>query len=465
MEFIGNHANKQFLSDLVTRIQRERACESVDAAVAYVEWCDPVFDLCSTLGIPFHLRCLCNHEAQPSVPVVQRFLNGPGNWFLLLTQDYYHPKVVWFRGAGAYIGSANFSQRAWWNNTEAGVFLTEKELIAQGLDLELQALLDHVDGRSRSVVPADLDAIKALRECRRLREKDLEQASRKRFAEAFERIPGEHAESTVFSRTDKKQKDPRRDAFIQEWTQTQTLLGKLHHLLAEGREPRPWVPVDTPLSVEVDQILTWYYEDQIAHREAGVVEMVARLHQQNVGRGDGPFLSVVRDWQAASEMMPFICTTLSDWAPELRMRLTPERLKDLREGDLPEILRRSHAIQDHAYRVRNSVLGLPEGTQLDGSERLDLFAKWLWKQRTPTGKSIRDVLLYVLWHDTEPLGQRLWNAAMSPSSGWAIPRFKVSSLGELLGWARPDTFPPRNNRISRALYALGYEGVARYGDG
>ena len=225
------------------------------------------------------------------------------------------------------------------------------------------------------------------------------------------------------------------------------------------------MPKGTPLSVEVDQILTWFYEDRIARQEVGVVDMVARLHEQNVGKGDAPVSAVVRDWQAAPEMMPFICTTLVEWAPELRKRLTAERIRSLTEAELPEILGRSHAIQDHAYRVRNSVLGLPEGTQLDGAERLDLFAKWLWKQRTSKGKTIKDVLMYVLWHDREPVGQRLWNATMNPSSGWALQRFKLSSLGELLGWARPDKFPPRNNRISRALYALGYEKVARYGDG
>jgi hypothetical protein len=31
----------------------------------------------------------------------------------------------------------------------------------------------------------------------------------------------------------------------------------------------------------------------------------------------------------------------------------------------------------------------------------------------------------------------------------------ISALGELVGWALPDKFPPKNNRTSKALYALG----------
>ncbi|WP_371200120.1 phospholipase, partial [Ectothiorhodospira sp. PHS-1] len=32
----------------------------------------------------------------------------------------------------------------------------------------------------------------------------------------------------------------------------------------------------------------------------------------------------------------------------------------------------------------------------------------------------------------------------------------LSSLGEIVGWARPDEFPPRNMRTSKGLRALGY---------
>ena len=49
---------------------------------------------------------------------------------------------------------------------------------------------------------------------------------------------------------------------------------------------------------------------------------------------------------------------------------------------------------------------------------------------------------------------RLWNAIRSDD--WAIPHVGLSSLGEIVGWARPDEFPPRNMRTSKGLRALGY---------
>jgi len=39
------------------------------------------------------------------------------------------------------------------------------------------------------------------------------------------------------------------------------------------------------------------------------------------------------------------------------------------------------------------------------------------------------------------------------SDDWAIPHIGLSSLGEIVGWARPDA---RNMRTSKGLRALGY---------
>jgi hypothetical protein len=40
---------------------------------------------------------------------------------------------------------------------------------------------------------------------------------------------------------------------------------------------------------------------------------------------------------------------------------------------------------------------------------------------------------------------------------WKIPHLGISTIGEIVGWALPDDFPPRNGRTSKALTALGYE--------
>ena len=65
----------------------------------------------------------------------------------------------------------------------------------------------------------------------------------------------------------------------------------------------------------------------------------------------------------------------------------------------------------------------------------------------------RILLNYVVWGNGS-VSARLWNAIRSDD--WAIPHVGLSSLGEIVGWGRPDEFPPRNMRTSKGLRALGY---------
>ena len=65
----------------------------------------------------------------------------------------------------------------------------------------------------------------------------------------------------------------------------------------------------------------------------------------------------------------------------------------------------------------------------------------------------RILLNYVVWGNGS-VSARLWNAIRSDD--WAIPHVGLSSLGEIVGWARPDEFTPRNMRTSKGLRALGY---------
>jgi len=65
----------------------------------------------------------------------------------------------------------------------------------------------------------------------------------------------------------------------------------------------------------------------------------------------------------------------------------------------------------------------------------------------------RVLLNYVVWGNGS-VSARLWNAIRSDD--WAIPHVGLSSLGEIVGWARPDEFPPRNMQTSKGLRALGY---------
>ena len=57
----------------------------------------------------------------------------------------FHPKVIWWGGYGAYIGSANLTDSGWLRNIECGLFISDPELIQHGLDLELERFFEQLE--------------------------------------------------------------------------------------------------------------------------------------------------------------------------------------------------------------------------------------------------------------------------------------------------------------------------------
>jgi hypothetical protein len=112
------------------------------------------------------------------------------------------------------------------------------------------------------------------------------------------------------------------------------------------------------------------------------------------------------------------------------------------------------------YRIGSSpTLSLAEGETRTKDERCEIFAEFLLSARTEAGRSIGEVLDYVLWGDRikSDCAERVWEGATDPA--WKLPHLGISILGEMVGYARPDDFPPRNNRAARCLHALGFEGI------
>lgn len=117
---------------------------------------------------------------------------------------------------------------------------------------------------------------------------------------------------------------------------------------------------------------------------------------------------------------------------------------------------RVHAIREHANRTNcktyNLKAKLPAMTH---DERIAYHAKWLFDQKSPSGRSKTATIEWVLHGGTkEKIPERIWEVQSDRKQ--KVPHLGVSSLGEIVGWAFPDYCPPRNGRTSKALTALGY---------
>ncbi|WP_211183501.1 phospholipase D-like domain-containing protein [Thalassotalea sp. Y01] len=139
MKLIASGINNQFLSSCLPNSGEE--VDGVLAAIAYGQDSDNVTLLKNCLDNKFRLDIWMRHdETVPvSIGLLTKLLrNMKNNIFCQLIPDVMHSKVIWWQGYGAYIGSANHTNRAWWTNIEAGMFFTEEELICNDLIPQLE---------------------------------------------------------------------------------------------------------------------------------------------------------------------------------------------------------------------------------------------------------------------------------------------------------------------------------------
>ena len=114
---------------------------------------------------------------------------------------------------------------------------------------------------------------------------------------------------------------------------------------------------------------------------------------------------------------------------------------------------------DHVRRLSPLKVGL-ENNVYSVDEKLIAFAKSLWSKRNRKGQSVVELLQYVIRGGRpENIPERLFDAANSNDLKFA--HFGTNQIAEMIGWARPEFFPPRNGRTSKSLRALGFN-VALY---
>jgi len=120
-----------------------------------------------------------------------------------------------------------------------------------------------------------------------------------------------------------------------------------------------------------------------------------------------------------------------------------------------EVMSHSYAFREHA-RHYDRKEGLPGDGPEPEDQKLRRICEYIWPQRSRDGYSVVELLQFLIYgSDPAEAEFRLWSALRDDK--WRLPHLGKSTLGELIGWARPDAYPPRNNRNNLALRALGYD--------
>ncbi|MFT3348945.1 phospholipase D-like domain-containing protein, partial [Klebsiella pneumoniae] len=249
MKLIANGLNKQFFISFLP----PSGCEidGVVAAIAYGDDKTTLLDHCLKNHHRLDIWMRYDHTVPVSPSLLEKLLaNTKNNVFCKLVPDCLHSKIIWWKGYGAYIGSANLTERAWYTNIESGIFLTESDLYSSNLIEQLEEFFDNLASLD-SCVDLSKDIIDEQRQLLKLK---IELEKKERNIIKKRKIPEWGGVSFI---DNKKTKDKRKESFHKEWESTFSII---ENISGQINDYRPvWISEDTPKFWQTDQFLHAYY--------------------------------------------------------------------------------------------------------------------------------------------------------------------------------------------------------------
>jgi len=441
MRLILGGVNGHYLRYITDNFATET--EEVWAAVAYANRADLLFDWCRKHRKPLKFYGRLDDTVAVSSPILRSFLEQGSPGFDCYLVQHHHAKGIWWRGVGAYIGSANLTDSAWNKNIEAGCFMSDDEIsgeIEADLFKLFSELRKHATQLSEEVVEAMAGRAKVIAS-------KIADHSEFWANPSFETWPG-LVHTGAGNASERK-----RQSFLQEWRATLQYLRDIGTRIAKDENRPDWIRRSAPAGAQADQFLHAHYEQALVGRKSNY----EALHKVNRHRPEAALEKAILWWRESREAPGCEEEMLNVSAPFLRGALAKDNLDSMTEEQFRKICMSVHAIKDYARRVENRSVGLPSaGTAYPIPEKVKALSQRIWNDRSTNGATVLDLLRHVLYEGAEnKLPERLWQAISDPE--WKIKGLGVSALGELVGWALPDRFPPRNGRTSKALRSLGYD--------
>lgn len=461
MKIVMGELNGIRLIDLMNNVSPD--CKRVTAAVAYATANNPFFKHCWDKSIFLTYFGLLDEGEAVSVPLLEIFLEqGPLRVDCNLIKGYFHSKIIWWHGYGAYIGSANLTHAAWFNNAECGVFFTENELMQNGTHDELNNHFSYLKNHSTKL---RTELVKNLKKTRndQLQVEQKRQGLLQKFGEATKDIPAHTGFTISISKSKETKKSLEYAKFADEWNKTLELLRGLRNEFTKASMQPSWVNEAAHPTVHFDQFLHAYYyvkiRDSKIDRNKNIksVELVNRSYLKNKTDISGTFKTAIEWWASLNEAPYGEDIFIKNTSAEMNSLFAKERMATWQFNDFLAAFKNVNAFRSHARQVKNSEYGLPEGYAESLDKRIERLAERLWETKSKGGHTVLELLQFLFW-ETYPSSaiERLW-LVTDKEGDWAFDHLGPSSLGEAIGWARPNDFPPRNNRTNKALRALGHD--------
>ncbi|HFO1929583.1 TPA: phospholipase D-like domain-containing protein, partial [Klebsiella pneumoniae] len=365
MKLIANGLNKQFFISFLP----PSGCEidGVVAAIAYGDDKTTLLDHCLKNHHRLDIWMRYDHTVPVSPSLLEKLLaNTKNNVFCKLVPDCLHSKIIWWKGYGAYIGSANLTERAWYTNIESGIFLTESDLYSSNLIEQLEEFFDNLASLD-SCVDLSKDIIDEQRQLLKLK---IELEKKERNIIKKRKIPEWGGVSFI---DNKKTKDKRKESFHKEWESTFSII---ENISGQINDYRPvWISEDTPKFWQTDQFLHAYYYNIV--RQKDNTYPYEDYHRTNSKNPQAALMSMLSWWKDQSVPPSHEDTNLGINAPYIREHLSNTHINSLTKDSLHKIFFYTHATMDHVLKMSAETFGHTAKTSLNKEERAVLFTEWI----------------------------------------------------------------------------------------
>ncbi len=449
MKLIAGSINGEHLDELLENSIAKTT--NVKAAVAYANSSPKLFDKCWDNSIRITFWCRYDESIPVSTQILKKFLDRRSpNYVCKLVRDIFHAKIIWWEGYGVYIGSANLTSNAWGGNIEAGLFLTEEEIVSKELEEGLNKFFEELDNYSNPLTTEVYNYLKEIETKLRI-EIDPKKAEMRKQFEENNPIPSLRPLILMSKRTAVEKK---KEAFLKEWNATLQIMRDIADRVSDDVYRPSWITEEVPKGVQTDQFLHAYYYSRVMD---GNKARHHEFYEKNQVNPEDALIQAMSWWNKLPKAPHNEDVTIYEWAIYNKVHLGETRILALTSEEFVGVCERIHALREHSKRLEYKSIGLirpPDG--IDADARIRSLGEWLYQQKTKEGKTVLEKLHYLLYGgNSDDIPERLWESYNSDK--WDIPHIGISTLGEIIGWAMPDIFPPRNGRTSKALTALGYK--------
>jgi hypothetical protein len=367
----------------------------------------------------------------------------------------FHSKMIYFENYGLYIGSANMTEKALKENIESGIFLSQIDLIENNLIRQIEEyflFLEKFPELTEDDIKLYINFINSHPELKRINNED-EHKLENEFNQLFLHLP--YNDSAVSDEKDKlSTKNKAINEFTKEWRSTLNILLHIMDYFSDNTYYPKWLEKIYPKGIITDQMIHAYYYSIINNEERKSYQICRKYYEKNKGNRDKAIVDVLRWWKSLEFAPTNENIHIEEWSVINGKLLSPDKILNLSEEELIQCYLHNYAAKNHARQIPKKTLNLPRNERATEEECTRAMGKYHYGIKNKLGMNILELFHYVIYGENEPIEIRI-NKALSDE--YCIQHVGQSVLGELIGWARPNEYPIRNNRVNKTLLALGYD--------